>query len=85
MDRAGATAQRVRARSEAIFEKGWCRRFLGIHFWNIPKELEDRVQFQKQCTTNTRPSLKLLILLKKEHLARTRETLPNGRLMLKSL
>jgi hypothetical protein len=51
MYRAAATAQRVRARSEAIVEKGWFRRPLGIHFWNIPMALEDRVNSRN----NARP------------------------------
>jgi hypothetical protein len=49
MYRAAATAQRVGHEVTRFFKKGWCRRFFGIHFWNIPKALEDRVEFQKQC------------------------------------
>jgi hypothetical protein len=63
-----------------------CRRpFLYMHISHIPIDLEGRLYRQGQRTTNTRPFPKGVMLFITGYLAKTRESLPNGRLMIKIL
>ena len=60
---------------------GWRRPFLYLHIYHIPIDLEGRFYRQGQRTTNTRPLPIRDMLFKIGDLAKTRESLPKGRLL----
>jgi len=60
---------------------GWRRPFLYMHIYHISINLEERLYRQGQRTTNTRPFPKSVMLFITSHLAKTRESLRQGRLI----
>src|ERR1700736_5376789 len=50
--------------------KGWRRRFGDLHIYNIPRDLEDCLWSGSQRTTNSRPLLEIIMLLKNRCLSK---------------